>query len=172
MALTSSIQGAFQLALTGSPDLGSSYWEFTRNWAISLTDGSSLYMANKVYQDSTTLAGSAATTVDLDSTLTDPLGNSISFTRIVAILARRTNTMVASTQDEDVKIHGDFIISKLMGGWVDDVIWIPLCPNGLFIYVAPGTTGVAVTASTGDQITFTNASSADSTTVEFVIVGS
>lgn len=177
MALTGSVGVSFDLLRTSSPDFGSASYQHAANWVKTLTDGTGLNQVNKVFVDSVTLAGSATQTYDLDSgSLADPSGVAsgvvAAFSRIVAILIRRTDTPAASTQDENVTIGGDFILTKYLLGWTDDALTIPLHPGGIFAFVAPNSTGVAVTASTGDQITLTNASSADSTTVQIVILGS
>lgn len=154
---------------SSTTDLGTTRWEFSADWFKTFANGSGINQANKVYQDKVTLAGSGATTYDLDSALTGPLG-SVTFSRIYMIAIRRTNAPVATTQDEDVKIHGDFILTKLLAGVVDDVIWIPLRAGGTFFYISPDATGTAITATSGDALTLTNTN--DSTDIEIVILGS
>lgn len=174
-ATSGTIQIVPQVTETSTTDLGSSSWTYpasgNTSWNVTFTNGSGTSQANKVYQDSVTLAGSAASTIDLDSTLTGPLA-SVSFTRIHSILIKRTDAYAASTQDEVLSIGGDFILTKFLAGWTDDAVTIPLRPAGTFVYVSPDSTGTAITASTGDQLTITNASSADSCTFLIVILGS
>ena len=176
MAATSgSIQLVPSVTETSTTDLGSATWTYpssgATSWTNTFTSGTGLNQANKVYQDSVTLAGSGTSTIDLDSTLTGPLA-SVSFTRIYAILIRRTDTPAASTQDENLTIGGDFILTKYLVGWVDDAVTIPIPPGGVFYMLAPNSTGIAVTASTGDQVTITNASAADSCTFQILVLGS
>lgn len=173
MAVQGSMGAYISMNQTGSADLGSLYWEYVTSWIIAFTSGTGVNQVNKIYQNSDTLAGSGATTYDLDAgTMLDPQNGTLTFSRIAVIAMRRTDTPAASTQDENLTIGGDFILTKLLAGWTDDALTIPVRPGGIFLYIAPDATGVAVTASTGDAITITNASSADSCTYQIIIAGS
>jgi len=177
MALTGKLSVGIDLLKTTSPDIGSASYQLAQTWLKQITDGTGINQANKLIVDSVTLAGSAAQSYDLDAgTITDPSGVAsgvvAALSRVYALLIRRTDAPAASTQDENVTLGGDFIVSKYLLGWVDDAITIPIHPGGIFMWVAPNATGVAVTASTGDVITLTNASSADSCTLQVVIIGS
>lgn len=162
-----------QVDETTATDLGASTWKLQTEWPKVFSNGVGTNQASKVFQDTVTLAGSGAQSYDLDSTLTGPLG-SVTFSRIFAIAVRRTNAPAATTQDENVTIGGDFVLTKylLPGGDTLANTTIPIHPGGVFFFVAPNSTGVAVTATTGDVVTLTNASSADSCTLEVVILGS
>ncbi len=168
-----SITFGLRVKETTTTDLGSGTWLYSADWAKTFANGTGINQVNKVFQDSATLAGSGTLSIDLDSTLTGPLG-SVSFTRIAAICARRTDTPVASTQDENVTISGDFILTKYLipGADVLAATTMPLQPGGVWCFVAPDATGVAITATTGDVLLFTNASAADSTTLQLLILGS
>lgn len=177
MALIASISAGLDVRRTASPDFGSDAYSHAASWLKSFTDGVGLNQANKVFVDKVTLAGAASVTYDLDSgALADPSGVSggvvAAFSRIVAICIRRTNTPVAATQDENVNLLGDFVRTKLLGGVAADPVTIPIRPGGMFVFIAPDATGVAVTAGTGDEITLTNASAGDSCDLEVVIIGS
>lgn len=176
-ALTGKVTVAYDLLRTTSPDIGSSSWTSASSWLKTYTDGTGLNQINKVFIDSAALAGSGAVSYDLDSgTLADPsaVGSGVvgAFSRIVAVLIRRTDTPAASTQDENITIGGDFVLTKYLIGWVDDAATIPVHPGGIFDFQAPNSTGVAVTATTGDVITITNASSADTVNIQVIILGS
>lgn len=160
-----------EVTATTTQDFGTAEYKTAPKWDISYTTGTGLNQANKIFIDKITLAGSGSTNYDLDGTLTGPLG-SVSFTRIVSVKVRRTTTPAASTQDENLTIGGDFVLTKYLIGWVDDALTIPLHPGGVWSFDAPNSTGVAITATTGDVLTITNASSADSCEYEIVIVGS
>lgn len=172
-ATTGNIQLGVNIEETATVDNGTASWILHDQIARTFTNGSGNNQASKIYQDTVTLAGSGSSTVDLDSTLTCNLGT-CSFTRIYAIIIQRTNDYTASTQDENLTISGDFILTKylLPGADTLSATTIPIGPKGLFVAVFPGPTGVAVTASTGDELTITNASSADSCTYKIYILGS
>lgn len=163
----------FAITQSNTTDLGTANWAYSADWLKAFADGSGINQANKVYQAKITLTGSGTSTIDLDSTLTGPLAT-VSFSRIYLLAIRRTDTPVATTQDENVKIGGDWILTKYLVPGADTLaaVTLPLRPGGTFFVVAPDATGIAVTASTGDEITLTNASSADTTHIEIVILGS
>jgi DNA-binding beta-propeller fold protein YncE len=48
---------------------------------------------------------------------------------------------------------------------------IAVRPDGKFVWVAPGATGIAVTAGTGDLITLTNSGGTTGVTYDVVIIG-
>jgi len=180
MSLTASITVGLNIRRTTTSELGSAPYQYDAAWVKNILDGTGINQANKVYADKVTLAGSATITYDLDAgTLSDPSGVAsgvvAAFTRVVAIAVRRRVDPVASTQDEDVHIKGDFVTTKLLAnagsGSLADAALV-LGPGGVQLMVFPGVNGVAVTAATGDQITLENKSSADSVEVEFVILGS
>jgi len=148
--LTATLKALFNAQYSATPDLGGAGWTSgdAGIYSRSIANGTGLNQANKVFQDH----GATGTTYDLDAgTMLDPLGVAIpAFTRIVAIMidAPATNTL-------PVAVSGDFLLSKLLTGWVDDAASIPVYPGGCFLYVAPTVAGVAVTAGTGDVITVT-----------------
>ncbi len=174
-AVSGNIQVTPEVTETATTDLGTATWKYSNSttWADSFTSGTGLNQVNKVFQDTVSLAGSAAQTYDLDSTLTGPLG-SVSFSRIYTIIVKRTDTPAASTQDENILIGGDWVLTKYLVPGADTLsaVTIPIRPGGIWYFSAPDATGVAVTASTGDQITFTNASSADTVNFKILILGS
>lgn len=172
-ATTGSIATNINVDETATVDNGTATFLLRSAWTRTFTSGSSTNQASKIYQDTVTLAGSGTSTIDLDSTLTCNIGT-CSFTRIYGIFIQRTDAYVASTQDENLTIGGDFILTKylLPGGDTLSGVTIPIGPYGIFSTIFPGPTGVAVTATTGDQITITNASSADSCSYVIVVLGS
>jgi hypothetical protein len=163
----------FAIQQTNTTDLGTASWAYSADWLKAFADGSGINQANKIYQAKITLTGSGTSTIDLDSSLTGPLAT-VSFSRIYLLAVRRTDTPVASTQDENVTIGGDWILTKYLIPGADTLsaVTLPLRPGGTFFIVAPDATGIAVTATTGDQVTFTNSSSADTTHLEVVVIGS
>lgn len=173
--VTAQVGIALRASQVNSQDLGSLNWDYPTSWLIDLTHGSGLNQVNKVFQDSVTLAGSGAQSYDLDGgALLDPTNTAITFARIALIAIRRTDTPAASTQDENLLISGDFILTKYLIPGADTLsaVTIPIHPGGMFLWIAPNSTGVAITATTGDGLTITNASSADSCTFQIVIMGS
>jgi hypothetical protein len=158
--LASNWGGSFR----ATTDVGSATFDLGSggNFSNDLTEGTGANQANKIFNDTAT----ATTTYDLDGTLTGPLGT-LTFTRIVAIRITTPATNTAA-----VTVSGDFIRSKYLSGWVADPIVIPVggaSVKGQFQFVTPSTAGVAITATSGDDVTVTVAGS-DSFTI--VVIGS
>jgi hypothetical protein len=175
-AVSGSVQVAPNITDTATTDFGTATWSYgtSTGWTNTFTSGSGLNQASKVFIKTTTLAGSGAYSLDLDATNTGPLGETVTFSRIYMILARRTDTPAASTQDENVNVGGDWVLTKYLTPGADTLsaVTIPMRPGGLWYVLAPDSTGIPVTATTGDQITWTNASSADSCTLSIIVLGS
>lgn len=134
--------------------------------SFNFTDGSG---ANKVHQCWSSLARSIALssneTLDLSGSLTDAFGNSITFTKVKAILIAAANTNV-----NDVVVGGaasNGFISPF-GGATHQV---NVKPGGLLLMVAPDANGLAVTASTADQLKITNSSSGSAVVYDIIIIG-
>lgn len=179
-AVTGTIQLVPNIDETATVDGGTSTFSYRGsgsaaqfNWTKTITSGTGLDQANKVFYDQVTLAGSGTQPYDLDSTLTGALGT-VTFSRIYGIAIKRSDTPTASTQDENVGVRGDFILTKYLFANGDTLanVQIPIRPGGIWYWVAPDSTGVAVTATTGDVLELVNNSSADSCTLQVLILGS
>lgn len=170
-ATTGTIRVGVNVNESATVDNGTASFALSDAIVRSYTNGTGNDQASKIYQDTVTLAGSGTSTIDLDSTLTCNLGT-CSFTRIYGVIIQRTDLYASSTQDENITIGGDFILTKYLLAWVDDALTVPIGPAGVFVALFPGPTGVAVTASTGDQITITNSSSADTVVYKIYVIGS
>ena len=150
MAFTARFGLSIAAHVDGAPDLGSSSYEFSSaaaSWVKSFTEGVGLNQANKVFVDT----AATTTSYDLDAgTGVATLGTLLDFTRIVAV-----GVYSSSANAANITVGGDFILSKYLTGWVEDALAIPVHPGGVFSFVAPSATGVAVTVTTGDVITVT-----------------
>lgn len=163
---TSAVQtrSSVSITATGTPATGSLVWGPGTAGVSTLdfTNGSGNLAVNKVY----VAAAATTTTVDLDSSLVDPAGGTVSFTRIAYV-----RIIAASANAAALAVGGDWTRTKYLTPNGDTLtnVTIPVHPNGRFEFVAPNATGVAVTAGTGDELTIT-VSGADSFTL--VVLGS
>jgi hypothetical protein len=155
MSLSTTLKLNILAAISEALDKGTRSYALNEAWTHALADGSGANQANKMYQDT----AAATTTYDLDSTLavaaTGAGGGpttSVSFTRIVAVAIK-----AAVANSAQIKVGGDFILTKYLVPGADTLsaVTIPVKPGGWFVFTAPDVTGVAVTASTGDEITVT-----------------
>lgn len=149
---TSSVQtrSSVSVAATGTPASGLLVWNVGTAGVSTLdfTNGSGNLAINKVY----VAAAAVNTTVDLDSSLTDPAGGTVTFSRIAYV-----RVIAGSANAANISVKGDFILTKYLVPAGDTLtnMSIPVHPNGRFEFAAPNATGVAITAATGDELTIT-----------------
>ena len=152
MATTTSnvnVQSKVRVLATGAPDQGTLTWSAGSDGTFDLpfTNGSGAGAVNKVLQDD----AAVTTNFDFDAgTLLDPLGAALTITRVAffRIIAGDANAA-------NLECGGDWLLTKLLTGWVDDAITVPVRPGGHIEFSAPNATGIAVTATTGDVLTIT-----------------
>ncbi len=131
---------------------------------IRLSSGTGLDAADMLWTDTRTLAASGTEDLDLAGSLTGAFGNTLTFARVKAVIisaaAGNTNnvnvTRPASNGAPLFMAAGDGIAVR---------------PGGVFAWVAPDATAVAVTAGTGDLITVTNSAGSTSVSYDVVIIG-
>ena len=158
------VQSTVRATATGSPATGSLVWDIGTGGvkSIEFSNGSGALAVNKVF----VATAATTTTYDLDGSLVDPAGTTISFSRI-AYMRIVPNTANSAA----LALSGDFILTKYLTANGDTLtnVTIQVNKSGYFEFAAPDATGIAVTATTGDQVTITVTGS-DSFTI--VILGS
>jgi len=121
-------------------------------------DGTGANQANKVYTVSGSVAPNANTAYDLiGGLLEDAFGDSVAFAKIKAILIENTHATQAFGFETT-------ITTIVQGGFQS------MRPGGVFLLVAPDSTGIPVTAG-ADTITYTNVSGAATATFKMTIIG-
>jgi hypothetical protein len=165
MALTTELYLKLTATLTATADLLTPQAPLVLANFTTLASGTGDHAADMMWSDTRTLSASATEDLDLAGSLTGHLGTgTLTFARIkllyVAAASGNTNNVnVTSPASNGVPLFlaaGD---------------GIPVKPDGKFVWIAPDATGIAVTASTGDLITFTNSSSGTAVTYDVVIIG-
>ncbi len=164
MALTSKISVSVVAALTNALDLATASVPLSVNETIRLASGTGNGQADKIFHDQRTLGASATEDLDLAGSLTDALGTSLTFARIKALVV-----VAASGNTNNVNVirpaaNGVPLFLAAGDG-------IPVRPGGIFAWACSDATGVAVTAGTGDLVTFTNSAGSTSVTYDVVIIG-
>jgi hypothetical protein len=165
MALSGSVAANINMVLTSALDLSSATSTLSDNNSYTFTNGTGANNVNNIFSDQRTLAASATEDLDLAGSLTDAFGNTITFTKIKALLV-----VAASGNTNDVVVGGAG--ANGFDSWVsatgDSVL---VKPGGCLLIVAPDATGYAVTAGTGDLLTITNSAGSTSVTYDVVIAG-
>lgn len=135
-----------------------------KNAAIELTSGTGSNQADLIFHDQRTLAASGTEDLDLAGSLTDAYGTTLTFARIKAIMVTAASGNTNNVQVTRPASNGVPLFLAAGDG-------IPVLPGGVFLWVAPNAAGVAVTAGTGDLLTFTNSAGTTSVTYDVVIIG-
>lgn len=164
MALSTKLALALTATLTDPLDLSTvtDPLEYTKQ--LKLTSGTGADQADMLWHDTRTLAASATENLDLAGVLVNAFGDVQTFARIKAVLvaAAPGNTNNVNVIREGT--NGVPLFLALADG-------IPVRPGGLFLWVAPDATAVAVTGGTGDLLTITNSGAGTSVTYDVVIIG-
>lgn len=129
-----------------------------------LTTGTGANQADKIFTDTRTLSASATEDLDVSGALTTPLGGTFVIARIKAIIVTAASTNANNVNVTRPAANGVPLFLAAGDG-------VPVKPGGAFVWVAPDVTGIAVTAATGDLVTFTNSAGATSVTYSVVFIG-
>ena len=164
MALTSDFLIRALCNLTGTLDLSNPSDSLDFSARIQLTSGTGANQADLDFHDRRTLTASQTEDLDLAGVLTSPLGTTLTFARIKAVLVKASSSNTNNVNVTRPASNGLPIFLAASDG-------IPVRPGGAFAWIAPDATGVAVTAGTGDLLTFTNSAGSTSVTYDVVIVG-
>lgn len=133
------------------------------DWSDSLADGTGKDQADELWHDSRTVTG-ASEDLDLAGSLTNGLGDVVTFVKIKTIMIKNTST----TAGENLSVGG--AAANQLINWVGDASdKIVIGPDGLFILHNPAAAGYAVTAATGDLLKID--SGAATITYEIVLIG-
>ncbi|UUU21716.1 hypothetical protein [Streptomyces sp. DSM 40750] len=164
MTLSTNMRLNLQSTLSSALDLVTSRAPLVYESIIDLASGVGANQADKIFADTRTLAASATEDLDLAGVLSDPLGAALTFARIKAVLVKAAAGNTNSVQVTRPAANGVPLFIAAGDG-------LAVRPGGLFLWVAPDATGVAVTAGTGDLLTLTNSAGSTSVTYDVVIIG-
>lgn len=131
---------------------------------VLLGNGSGANQANNVFHDQRTLAASANEDLDLAGGLTNAVGDTLTFTKIKAVLIKAAAGNTNNVQVTRPGTNGAPIFLAAGDGVV-------LTPGAFMLLVFPDANGVAITAGTGDLINVANSGAGTSVTYDVVIIG-
>ena len=136
---------------------------FDKDYTQLLSSGTGANQANAMYQASRTLAASATENLDLNASLTDVHGQSVTCTKLKALVikaaASNTNTVLVG--------GGATTVTTLFTNSNDQLI---VRPGGVFIFTAPDATGAAVTAGATVLLVVMDGSSGTAVTYDVVVL--
>ncbi len=131
---------------------------------MTWTNGTTANTADLIFSDTRTLAASATEDLDLAGSLSSVYGATLTFVELRAILVVASTANTNNVNITRPASNGVPLFLAASDG-------TPVTPGGFFYWANPADGKVAVTAGTGDLITFTNSSSGTSVTYDVVIVG-
>jgi hypothetical protein len=163
MALTTRLTAAIEAVLTNPQDLGTAEFPLSFRERTDLATGTGSGLADRLFTDTRTIAASGTEDLDLAGSLTGPLGTTVTFAKIKAVLIHASAGNTNSVRVTRPASNGVPLFLAASDG-------LDIPPDGVFMWSAP-VAGVAVTAGTGDLITIANSSSGTSVTYDVIIVG-
>ena len=164
MSLSTAIAAAIGGTLKGTNDLGTPTFALAKAADITLKTGTAAGLADLLFSDQRTLAASATENLDLAGGLTDPLGATLTFVKIKAILVR------ASSGNTNNVVVGGQTVNGFLGPFGAAAHTVAVPPGGALLLAAPSA-GWAVTPGTGDLLKILNGGAGTGVTYDVVIVG-
>jgi hypothetical protein len=164
-----SLSGSLRVALTGTissaRDLGTAAVTESLSHLVTVTDGATANKATQVWADSGTLATSGTVAVDLSGALTNGVGATVAFTRVIGFSVK------ASTSNGSTITLGGAASNawETWAGAAGDTVKVR--PGGSITILAPDVTGLAV-ATNADQLKLLNDSSVATAAYDIFIMGS
>lgn len=158
--VTARINGTFN----GSTGLGTPVFPIDLVKLTQVAPGTGTGYADLMYAGERTITASSSENLDLAGGLTSPLGATLTFVKVKAIL------IVASTANTNSVQVGGAATNTFTGAFADatDIVSIP--PGGTLLLVHPGA-GWTVTASTGDILKVANSGATTGVTYKVIVIG-
>jgi len=166
--------GQVNWTATKTLDLSSVVDSDSKQIRESLDFGTGAGKANQVWHDRRTLAASASEDLDLAGGLTNSVGETVTFTKIKAVLIHNRSdedieTPSHSQTDAEIQVGPD-ATNGFTGPFADASDRLVLAAGASVLLVHPGD-GWTVTADTGDLLEVTNNDDSDEAAYDIVIVG-
>lgn len=164
-----SLSGSLRVSLTGTissaRDLGTAAVTESLSHLVTVTDGATANKATQVWADSGTLTASGTVAVDLSGALTNGVGATVAFTRVIGFSVK------ASTSNGSTITLGGAASNawEVWAGASGDTVKVR--PGGSITILAPDVTGLVVSTST-DQLKILNDSTAATAAYDIFLMGS
>lgn len=135
----------------------------SKNYTQSWADGTGANQAKALYHASRSIAASSSENLDLNASLTDAFGASVTCTSVKALVIHadsgNTNNVLVGGGSTD--------ITTIFSDTSDRLI---VRPGGTFILTGPDATGHVITAGSADVLTVANSSSGSSVLYEISVL--
>lgn len=164
MALTTKLVTSVTSTLTDALDLSTVTDPLAYTLRTTLTSGTGANQADMLWHDTRTLSASATEDLDLAGVLVNGLGDTQTFARVKLIMVTAASANTNNVNVTRPAANGVPLFLAAGDG-------IAVRPGGAFLASAPDATAYAVTAATGDLLTFTNSAGSTSVTYSVIIIG-
>ncbi len=163
MSLTADLSFNLLATVATSQDIGTASNRVPYNKTFALTDGTGNGKAQSIWSDQRTITASSNEDLDLAGSLVDPLGNTITFTKMKTIIVF---ALAANTNNVEVSVPAANGFVGFLSAASDKAI---VTPGGVLLWHSPD--GATVTAGTGDLINFANSGAGTSVTYDVIFIG-
>lgn len=163
MTLSTVIDVNLSILLANALDLGSAKYETPINRRITLPTGVATGQADQIFTDTRTVAASGTDALDLAGSLIGPLGGTLTFVKVKAVLVRAAAGNTNAVRVNRPPTNGLPIFLAASDG-------VDVLPGGVFLWVGQGA-GVTVTPATGDLLNCDNSGSGTPVSYDVVIIG-
>jgi len=163
MATTVTAKISASMSANWSKSLALGNVQATPSLSVSqqFTNGTGASKVEQVAQASGSISASGSADIDLAGALSDPGGDTITFTKVKGFLIKNT-----SASGDGISVGGTFASWLKAAG--DEV---EVMPGGALLLMNPTADGYAVTPTTGDTMTLTNLDSVNAQTYEVEVIG-
>lgn len=163
MTLKTNISVELTALLASALDFGSPQYAPDISSRIPLSSGTGTGQADLIFTDTRTVAASGTDALDLAGSLAGPLGGTLTFVKLKAVLIRAA---AGNTNNVNVNRPASNGVPLFAAGSDS----IPVQPGGLFLWVAPKA-GITVTPGTGDLLNCDNSGAGTGVTYDVVLIG-
>jgi hypothetical protein len=150
--------------LTSALDLTSAVSHIDYTSRIALTTGTGANQSDMQWSDRRNLSASGTEDLDLAGSLTGPLGTTLTFARIKAVIIKADAANSNAVQVTRPASNGAPLFMAAGDG-------ISLAAGETFAWFSPTAAGKVVTAATGDLLTITNSAGSSGINYEIIVLG-
>jgi hypothetical protein len=164
MSVSATLDINLKGTIYGVNDLGTPQMPFALNERVTLDPGSAAGQANLVFTDTRTIAASSNDDLDLAGVLAHPLGGTITFAVVRAIIVR------AAAGNTNNVVIGAAASNQFVGPFGAATHTLALRPGEEMVVTNCGA-GWTVTAGTGDILRIANGGAGTPVTYDIVLIG-
>lgn len=167
MGLTSALSVGVSAKLVTPNDLGEAVATITKAYSAALTDGALAGQANRMWSDQRTLAASITEDLDLAGVLIDPLGSTVTFARVKALIisaaALNTNNVVV----------GGASATQFVSPFGGATHTLTVRPGATLALIAGSAdaTGYVTAAGASDLLKIANSAGGTPVTYDIIVIG-